>query len=220
MKINIKGGTILRERHFPLVTSNPIEILLHSEIRDNSKFRWDLIGNIQQKHTTKETEKKSDKIDLDYCLKLFTKERLLSPKNKWICPHCSKAVCASKTIGIWQAPPILIVHLKRFRSNNQNDPIKLGVHIDFPDVLDLRSYILNPEIVANETQTSYKLFAVIDHQGEASGGHYTAYAIHSKKNKWYFFNDSSIKLSRASAAHNKLGYILLYLLYCYFCSFL
>jgi hypothetical protein len=38
----------------------------------------------------------------------------LDEGNPWFCPKCQKSQCASKTLSICQAPPYLIVYLKRW----------------------------------------------------------------------------------------------------------
>ena len=39
----------------------------------------------------------------------------------------------------------------------------------------------------------YRLFAVSNHMGGLNSGHYTAYARHRGKRKWYYFDDSSVR---------------------------
>lgn len=58
----------------------------------------------------------------------------LSGDDAWECPHCHKQQKgATKTIGLWSLPNVLVIHLKRFRqvtacvsstaSNNLNDSV-------------------------------------------------------------------------------------------------
>lgn len=40
----------------------------------------------------------------------------LSGDDAWECPHCHKQqMGATKTIGLWSLPDVLVIHLKRFR---------------------------------------------------------------------------------------------------------
>lgn len=52
-------------------------------------------------------------LTLDDCLRAFSESETLDEGNPWFCPKCQKSQCASKTLNICQAPPYLIVYLKR-----------------------------------------------------------------------------------------------------------
>lgn len=67
-------------------------------------------------HESVSAAKKSqtEPIDLDTCLKAFTKVEVLPDTDKWLCPKCKKNKFANKELHLWKLPPILIVHLKRF----------------------------------------------------------------------------------------------------------
>ncbi len=58
---------------------------------------------------------KNNPITLDDCLDLFCREELLTNENQWYCPKCEDHVDAIKKFDLWTLPPILIVHLKRFK---------------------------------------------------------------------------------------------------------
>lgn len=60
----------------------------------------------------------TDPIDLDSCLRAFTKEEELGEDEKYYCCKCKQHQLASKKLQIWRLPPILIVHLKRFQFVN------------------------------------------------------------------------------------------------------
>lgn len=59
--------------------------------------------------------KKKKNPSLDECLELFCKEELLTGENQWYCSKCKEHVDAIKKFDLWTLPPILIVHLKRFK---------------------------------------------------------------------------------------------------------
>ena len=40
----------------------------------------------------------------------------LSGADAWLCPHCKKQQQgATKSLGLWSLPDVLVIHLKRFR---------------------------------------------------------------------------------------------------------
>ena len=83
-------------------------------------------------------------------------------------------------------PELLVVHLKRFGGSTH--AVKLGGHVDFPEVLDLAPYTAcaarpcGAEAEAPPTPEPapapplYRLAAVVVHAGSMAGGHYIAYA--------------------------------------------
>lgn len=56
----------------------------------------------------------------------------------------------------------------------------------------------------------YDLYAVSNHFGSLSGGHYTAYAKNCLYKKWYYFDDSEVSRASASDAVTKAAYVLFY----------
>jgi hypothetical protein len=57
----------------------------------------------------------------------------------------------------------------------------------------------------------YELFAVTNHSGSMTCGHYTAYGMDPRSRDWYYFSDSVVrKLSSPSEAITKNAYVLYY----------
>ena len=54
------------------------------------------------------------KIYLEDCVELMTEEETLGEENTWYCSACKDHKQASKTLELWSAPEVLIIHLKRF----------------------------------------------------------------------------------------------------------
>lgn len=54
---------------------------------------------------------------LQQCLQLFIEPEVLGPDDKWYCPHCKEHIQAEKRMSVWRLPPVLIIHLKRFKYN-------------------------------------------------------------------------------------------------------
>jgi len=146
---------------------------------------------------------------LDDCLKLFCEEESLTGDNQWYCPKCKKHVDATMRTDLWTLPPILIVHLKRFKQDSRFGRCsKNKQHIQ----VKLRGWDLDT-FVSRQTLSSpvYDLYAVSNHMGSVGGGHYTAYAKNRVDNEWYHFNDSrATKISQSTVANNEDAYVLFF----------
>ena len=92
-----------------------------------------------------------------------------------------KVINVYKEIKIFRFPKIMIIIFNRFNNNNY----KINTLIDFPEDLDLSKY-------NNNTKLGYELYSICNHYGSCGGGHYTSYC--KNNNKWYEFNDNSVKL--------------------------
>ena len=62
--------------------------------------------------------------------------------------------------------------------------------------------------INNSLRPIYDLFAVSNHYGGVGGGHYTATAKNG--DKWYDFNDSSVRSCSSSSICGSGAYILFY----------
>jgi ubiquitin carboxyl-terminal hydrolase 4/11/15 len=147
-------------------------------------------------------------MDLAQCFDLFEAEEVLDEENEWFCPHCRTFVCASKKMDLWRVPEIVMIELKRFRSN-LHGITKIDGEVSYPDELELQERVIGPQ---RSERLKYRLYAVSEHSGSTGAGHYTAHAIVRKDGnaKWYSFNDSTCAMTTAADAHNKSAYILFY----------
>ena len=144
--------------------------------------------------------KENDQIDIYDCLNLFRTEEKLEDENSWYCNKCKKHQEAFKKMDIYKSPQYLIIQLKRFKQSNQNlkknSKILSNIYdntgknnslINFPiKNLDLTNYILG-----SKKKEIYDLFAITNHFGDLSGGHYTAFC--KNNGIWYEFDDSKVK---------------------------
>ncbi|EGC31737.1 hypothetical protein DICPUDRAFT_50006 [Dictyostelium purpureum] len=158
-------------------------------------------------------------VDLEQCIDLFTTEEQLGPEDPWYCSNCKKHQRAFKKFDIWSAPPILVVHLKRF-SYKKHYRDKLDTLVKFPiKDLDLSKYVLSK----NQPPPIYDLFAVSNHYGSLGGGHYTAYALNEPETKeakangnsngngkWYKFDDSHVSEANVENVESEAAYVLFY----------
>lgn len=127
---------------------------------------------------------KRNGISLDDCFTATSKGEVLTEENQWYCTRCKELRQAEKTLEIWTAPDVLVIHLKRF-SANRNLRDKVDVRVDFPiDGLDLTDRVG----MSGGKTLKYNLFAVDNHYGGLGGGHYTAYAKNFLDDNWYEYN--------------------------------
>ncbi|KAL4187332.1 hypothetical protein AMTRI_Chr09g18480 [Amborella trichopoda] len=149
---------------------------------------------------------KQETISLFSCLEVFLKEEPLGPNDMWYCPSCKADRQAIKKLDLWRLPDILVVHLKRF-SFNRYMKTKLDTFVNFPiHNLDLTKYVKSntpdPHV--------YELYAVSNHYGSLSGGHYTAYVKLFEENRWYNFDDSHVSPVSEEGIKTSAAYVLFY----------
>ena len=153
-------------------------------------------------HSKKEEKKE---ISLIETFELLREEEFLDENNEWYCENCKKKQRAKKKLEIYNAPKILILQLKRF-----NHMSKINTKVNYPLTdLDLSKYIISN----NTTKKSikYDLFAVANHYGTLSFGHYTAFCKNSITGKWYEFNDSIVsEINDLSSIITSNAYVLFY----------
>ena len=89
-------------------------------------------------------------------------------------------------------PPILIVHLKRFKKSANGTATKLMETINYPlEDLNLSECMSNPTLEVGKQ--NYSLFAVINHSGSANFGHYTALVRNcTNPKKWHICDDEHV----------------------------
>lgn len=130
---------------------------------------------------------------LEDCMELYLAPEILRGENQWYCSQCKAHVDARKKTDLWILPPILIVHLKRFRFDDEYGSVQRGsknsTAVQYPiRNWDLRSYVKSR---ASAGCSKYDLYAVSNHIGGLGSGHYTAYAqARFEEEGWYEFNDS------------------------------
>ena len=189
------------------VSTIPIQIIINPNRMKEKSFNWSALLNVEEidENSILDNQSSSDNISLDDCFREFSSPELLNENNLWYCNKCKCNVQIQKVLSFWNSPPILIIHLCRFL-NLGSIIYKNNLFVDFPETLDLSEYFQNKSCES----FTYKLYAVLEHYGSLYGGHYTAHCIHHEREKWYFFNDSSVSQSKEKEAHNQNGYILFY----------
>uniref|UniRef100_A0A4W3K3W9 ubiquitinyl hydrolase 1 n=1 Tax=Callorhinchus milii TaxID=7868 RepID=A0A4W3K3W9_CALMI len=122
------------------------------------------------------------------CLRLFFKEEILSSSDQPYCSFCGRKRDQSESIQMLKAPDIIIIHLKRFESDDHGNR-KLTSTVSFPlEDLDLSQYTTTP----SAQHLKYHLYAVVNHTGSLDSGHYTAYCKNPVTQRWHEFNDMKV----------------------------
>jgi ubiquitin carboxyl-terminal hydrolase 8 len=147
---------------------------------------------------------------LDDCIDLYLTEESLSGDNKYNCEKCKTLTNGTKKQDLWMLPPVLIVHLKRFKYNDYG---KIGAKNDAAINYPVTGWDLKSRVKSSRgVYPRYDLYAVANHMGSLGGGHYTAHALNRFDDTWYEFNDSSYR-SVEEAVHKRLSksaYVLFY----------
>ena len=81
------------------------------------------------------------------CFRQFGQPEQLGEDNMWYCNKCKKHQKAHKKMEIYKAPPVMIIHLKRFKSGTGFSSGKIQAKVDFPvKDLDLTEFVTNHEL--------------------------------------------------------------------------
>lgn len=152
-------------------------------------------------------------VTLYQCLDYFVKEETLDKEDAWKCPQCKKKRKALKQLTLMKLPDILLIHLKRFSVDGLFKN-KLDTTVKCPTrSLDLSGYVpmtSTPSPPQDRPSFKYDLFAVSNHYGSLTGGHYTACVRDDYTNKWHYFDDSKFSLCDENKVVTKAAYNLFY----------
>lgn len=149
--------------------------------------------------------------DLHSCLQAFTWTEHLKGDECWRCPKCKAFVEADKKFDLWKTPPILVVHLKRFKYNLAfDDKIKIQDTVAFPlEGWDLSHYFPYHRDL-HKTPPVYDLYAVVNHHGSCSNGHYTSTTRNMATRQWSSCDDESVEAMDSADVVSENAYMLFY----------
>ncbi|KAH8995056.1 cysteine proteinase [Lactarius hatsudake] len=167
---------------------------------------------------------KTSKVDIQQCLDAFVRTEVMEKSDAWNCPRCKTLRKATKTLSLSRLPPVLLIHFKRFSFKGPFTD-KIEKHIDFPlKGLDLTNYMpppLPPGVDRTGMQRyppddprsqippyRYDLYAVTNHFGSLSSGHYTAFI--ASRGGWLYCDDSRVTPANAKEVVGKPAYVLYY----------
>eukprot|EP00039_Didymoeca_costata_P033149 m.40901 g.40901 ORF g.40901 m.40901 type:complete len:620 (+) comp9719_c0_seq2:89-1948(+) len=160
---------------------------------------WDLSLPIPSHETNGATKP----LDISRCFAEFAKEEILDGDERPTCSECCKPRKTVKKLCIQILPPILVIHLKRFKTMTHGGS-KISTNIVFP----LQDLYLDR--YSAEDGYSYELYAVSHHFGSTGGGHYTAQCKHPTSNVWMEFNDARVTVIDSKHVSGSSAYILFY----------
>eukprot|EP00929_Paragymnodinium_shiwhaense_P033242 TRINITY_DN18291_c0_g1_i3.p1 TRINITY_DN18291_c0_g1~~TRINITY_DN18291_c0_g1_i3.p1 ORF type:complete len:205 (+),score=11.57 TRINITY_DN18291_c0_g1_i3:82-696(+) len=174
------------------------------------------------------------------CLREFSREEMLTGSEQWYCRRCGVHVNASKALSVWKLPPVLMVHLKRFRYDaalrggegsfgqsvscqgaayngfgrtfSSSAAKKLGHRVTF-DLEGLDFFHIGgvlPHDSPQKTPPVFDLTGVVDHFGSCGFGHYTAMVRHARTSDWHRFDDEDISRVHLNDVPSDRSYILFY----------
>ncbi len=178
-------------------------------------------------------------MDLTECLDRFTSAETLSAEGgNYHCRTCGSAQEAKKKLSLVRLPPVVPIHLKRFRHEKTlATSSKVETKIRFPLTLDLTPYtssssskskgdaampngtgaVNHSDSKATDEEDNwtppdpiYELSSVVVHKGKIDNGHYVSYSRQGED--WYRFDDSMVVQVDEKEAMGCEAYMLFYVL--------
>lgn len=166
---------------------------------------------------------------VESCIRAFSTTEELDGDDMYFCGKCKTHCVSSKTIKVWRAPRVLVLHLRRFAQRGSHFH-KANAPVDFPvQGLNLGPYIeheASAQSPAFESQTQdtdgplnrhevvYNLNSFASHIGVANDGHYLATCQcpgpgPEASRQWVLFNDDLVEPVGQIA--KKKAYLLFYI---------
>ncbi|XP_078445874.1 ubiquitin carboxyl-terminal hydrolase 20-like [Wolffia australiana] len=144
---------------------------------------------------------------LEEALESFTKvERIDDPEIKLICEGCKARVFVEKQLTLDLSPPVLALHLKRFKSNGYFTD-KLDKFVKYPTAINLKPFHADPK---SQEELEYEIYAAVMHQGSSSlYGHYYSF-IRPSRDSWFIMDDEKAYRVDEENALAQKAYILFY----------
>jgi ubiquitin carboxyl-terminal hydrolase 8 len=137
------------------------------------------------------------KVTLQECLTQCFKSERMEGENAWYDEKEKKKKPVYKLSALCHTPPILVLHLIRWRENLT----KKETLVESPLELDLTPFTIYRE------SSKYALFGILNHQGNMGGGHYYAYV---KKDQWFSIDDGFVQSMSESSLIHPDNYCLFY----------
>ena len=116
------------------------------------------------------------------CLNTTFGPELLDGDNKWMVPDTGLRIPVVKQVYFWGIPPIIIINLKKYTQH-----IKLTQPVICPIHLDLSRYV-HPN---NAGHAQYRMYAVCNHSGGLTSGHYYSCVYLETHSVWVVVDDTN-----------------------------
>jgi ubiquitin C-terminal hydrolase len=166
-------------------------------------------------------------VPLTKCMDALMREEAISLEDHWVCERCGVPREGSRLSAIWRLPDLVMVQLKRFQYLENQHKQKVRALVDFPlKGLDFSKWMGHRD----EAGSVYDLYAVANHVGGLTRGHYTAYCRYdtdfpesaalfqaSEENSgvqcselWFRFDDEKVSEIAAGDVVTDAAYVLFY----------
>lgn len=136
-------------------------------------------------------------VSLQECLEECFKQEKMEGENAWYDEKEGKKKSVYKISTLCHMPPILVLHLIRWRENMT----KKECYVDTPLAMDLKHFTIYKE------PCPYELFGILNHRGGMGGGHYYASI---KKGGWFLIDDGAIQRIPDTSVIHSDNYCLFY----------
>lgn len=185
------------------------------------------------------SDRNSRSISLDKCMDAFLKNEGISLEDHWICERCGVAREGVRKSDIWRLPDLVMIQLKRFQYFENQHRQKVRALVDFPlEGLDFSKWMGAPHSTSIDSnkknapsspENVYDLYAVANHVGSLTRGHYTACCRYDSSfaesarvfaeshdsevqlnDLWYRFDDDKVNEIAASDVVTDAAYVLFY----------
>ena len=176
-------------------------------------------ANLLAFNTRREAAEDPEEVySIETCFDWLMDTQRLSKDDAVTCDGCMQRVEALSRIQFAGMPPVLVLHLNRFRYQH-GQRSRLCTPICFPlDGLNLTRFQSDRKQVLPSARASlqdsppvYDLLASIIHAGSACVGHYMTF-VRSHTGTWYLYNDEIVKPVCAEDVNDTKGaYVLFYL---------
>ncbi|GMF33685.1 unnamed protein product [Phytophthora fragariaefolia] len=159
----------------------PVEVIEAAKTDRDLRADLDATATIEQHANDPEENETSIDDDsppmyavaLTKCMDALMREEAISLEDHWVCERCGVPREGSRFSAIWRLPDLVMVQLKRFQYLENQHKQKVRALVDFPlKGLDFSKWMGHQDATGSSV---YDLYAVANHVGGLTRGHYTAY---------------------------------------------
>lgn len=127
--------------------------------------------------------------------------------------ECFVVSMSNNISPLYSSPKVLCIHVQRRHFDMPSQQMmKISRRVHFPEVLDISQYCIwctNNKV--DGKRLPYRLMSVVEHKGNAFGGHYQTYRrAGSKEDDWVLISDESVLSVSWKDVQRCEAYMLLY----------